>query len=183
MSERLEFGARTPHPVTGRVVVTAVGMALVGGLLIVRESFFWRDFQAPRGETVVQVQGDVPRPGWYAVDPPTLREAVRAAGGNPDAFEEQPLETAQRILVEGGSAQVGPSGNERVFGLPMDINLADSGALTVLPGIGTVKAQAIVDWREAHGSFTTVEGLDDVPGIGVATVERIRPFVHVLPME
>jgi len=161
----------------------AVGMALVGGLLIVRESFFWRDFQGPLGETVVQVQGDVPRPGWYAVDPPTLREAVRVAGGNPDAFEEQPLETAQRVWVEAGKAQVGPSGNERVFGLPMDINLADSGALRVLPGIGEVKAQSIVDWREAHGPFTTVEGLDDVPGIGAATVERIRPFVHVLPME
>ncbi|MEE2751755.1 MAG: ComEA family DNA-binding protein [Myxococcota bacterium] len=177
MTERLDFGSRTPHPVTGRVVVMAVGLAMVGGLLIIRESFFWR--AGGEAAVVVQVQGDVPRPGWYPVEPPTLHEAVRAAGGNPESLEDRSLETAQSVWVEGVEARVGPSGNERVFGLPMDLNAADAKALQVLPGIGEVRAQAIVDWREAQGPFGTVEGLDDIPGIGKATLERIRPFVHV----
>ncbi len=179
MSDRLDFGSRTPHPVTGRVLVMAVGMALVGGLLIVRESFFWRGGDGGEPAVVVQVQGDVPSPGWYPVEPPTLHQAVRAAGGNPMALEDRPLETAQSVWIEGSQAQVRPSGNERVFGLPMDLNAADAGALTVLPGIGEVRAQSIVDWREAHGPFTSIDGLDDIPGIGEATLERIRPFVHV----
>lgn len=157
----------------------AAGLALVGGLLLVRESFFWRSWRAEELATVVQVDGDVPRPGWYSIEPPTLHQAVRAAGGDPASLHDQALETAQRVSLDGGEAQVGPSGKERVFGLPIEINDADPVALKLLPGIGAVRAQAIVDWRESHGPFATVDGLDDVPGIGSSTVERIRPFVHV----
>jgi competence ComEA-like helix-hairpin-helix protein len=62
----------------------------------------------------------------------------------------------------------------------VNINTADVERLTIaLPGIGPVKAQAIVTYRETYGPFTSVEQLLDVPGIGPVTMEALRPLVTV----
>ena len=63
----------------------------------------------------------------------------------------------------------------------LDLNRATAGELMALPGIGEKRAQAIVAWRDAHGPFRRVDDLDDVRGIGPATLDRLRPFVHVGP--
>ncbi|SUB83134.1 competence protein ComEA helix-hairpin-helix repeat region [Pragia fontium] len=42
----------------------------------------------------------------------------------------------------------------------------------VMLGIGIKKAQNIVNYREQHGPFASLEQLQEVPGIGIATVER-----------
>ena len=63
---------------------------------------------------------------------------------------------------------------------PLDINRAGVEQLAEqLPGIGLVKAQAIVDWRDTNGPFDSVDALLQVPGIGPKTLERLRPLVTV----
>lgn len=52
----------------------------------------------------------------------------------------------------------------------VNINTAESAALTALPGIGEGKAAAIVQYRADHGKFTTCAELDNVSGIGAATL-------------
>ncbi len=59
------------------------------------------------------------------------------------------------------------------------LNNANLEQLTTLPGIGRVRAEAIVEYRSRHGRYRTVDDLARVPGIGVATVERLRPLVVV----
>lgn len=62
----------------------------------------------------------------------------------------------------------------------VNINTADVELLSsALPGIGPVKAAAIVAHRETYGPFTSVEQLLDVPGIGPVTMEALRPLVTV----
>ena len=56
----------------------------------------------------------------------------------------------------------------------INVNTAPAEELEELYGIGEVKAQAIVDWREEHGPFTCAEDLLAVPGIGTKTLEQIR---------
>ncbi len=60
-----------------------------------------------------------------------------------------------------------------VIPLPININQASADTLDLaLDGIGAKKAQAIVDYRELHGPFASVEDLANVKGIGAGTLER-----------
>ena len=62
---------------------------------------------------------------------------------------------------------------------PLDLNRATAQELTTLPGIGEVLAQRIVDYREAHGPFRSVEELIAVEGIGEGKLEKLRELVTV----
>jgi competence protein ComEA len=58
--------------------------------------------------------------------------------------------------------------------VPLNLNSASMQDLDALPGIGPAKAAAILQYRERHGSFTTVDDLARVPGFGSAAVSRLR---------
>ena len=52
-------------------------------------------------------------------------------------------------------------------------------AKRLLPGVGPVRAGAIVAWRNANGKFTSVDQLGEVDGIGPGRLEKLRPLVRV----
>lgn len=56
----------------------------------------------------------------------------------------------------------------------ININTATVSELTALDGIGTKRAEAIVRYRQAHGPFSSVEELLNVPGIGEGILADIR---------
>jgi competence protein ComEA len=64
-------------------------------------------------------------------------------------------------------------------GCSVELNSASAAQLETLPGIGPAKAAAIIEYRASSGPFTTVDQLDNVTGIGPATLENVRPFVCV----
>lgn len=61
----------------------------------------------------------------------------------------------------------------------INLNTATKEELVALPGIGPAKAQAILDYRNAHGSFKSVEELKDVKGIGAKRFERLKSELSV----
>jgi competence protein ComEA len=61
----------------------------------------------------------------------------------------------------------------------LDINQASAEDLCNLKGIDTVKASAIVEYREAHGPFTSIEDIKHVKGIGDKTFENIKENISV----
>ncbi len=79
-------------------------------------------------------------------------------------------------LVAAGQAAPGSAASSP--GGKINLNTADVSQLKTLPGIGEVRAQAIVSHREDNGSFTSVDALLNVNGIGVTTLESIREFVE-----
>ena len=61
----------------------------------------------------------------------------------------------------------------------LNVNLASVEELQVLPRIGPALSQRIVDYRQTEGPFSSVEDLDNVSGIGSATLDQFRDFVTV----
>ena len=61
----------------------------------------------------------------------------------------------------------------------IDLNTATADDLDTLPGIGKVKAQAIVEYRKTHGPFAAVRDLVRVKGIGQGILKKIHSLVTV----
>ncbi len=59
----------------------------------------------------------------------------------------------------------------------VNLNTATLSELLTLPGIAETKARAIIEYRSTHGRFNSVDELDNVPGIGPATVNLVRAYV------
>jgi competence protein ComEA len=150
---------------------------------------------SPSGPIFVHVAGAVRRPGLYELaSGARVADAIDAANGplrraDVDALnlaevltdgvqvyvarrgETPPAESSPTASVAGGASPAAPG--------VVDVNTADQAALEAIPGIGPVKAAAILQHRDQIGSFDSVEQLLDVTGIGPATLEAIRPYVSV----
>ena len=61
----------------------------------------------------------------------------------------------------------------------LNINTASAEELETLSGIGPQMAQRIIQYREEHGNFTSVDALTKVKGLGEKTLEKLKPFIIV----
>ena len=61
----------------------------------------------------------------------------------------------------------------------VNINTASLDELMRLPGIGEVKALAIIEYRKSFGGFVAAEELMEVKGIGQATYDKIKEYITI----
>jgi competence protein ComEA len=93
------------------------------------------------------------------------------------------LVDGQQVLVAApGAAPTAPGAPMGSVPAPVtsaliDLNAADQVLLETVPGIGPVTATAILHHRGEIGSFTSIDQLLDVDGIGPATLESIRAYL------
>ena len=59
----------------------------------------------------------------------------------------------------------------------ININTAPMEQLVLLPGIGEVRARAIIEYRESYGGFVSIEEITEVRGIGSVTYENIKGLI------
>lgn len=152
---------------------------------------------------VVDVVGKVRRPGVYRLTLGSrVDDAVTRAGGALPGVDLTSLNLARKVAdgeqiavgvpastaglggpAPGASATTGTGGSSRsggaTPGTPIDLNTATIADLDVLPGVGPVLAQHIVDWRAAHGRFDSIDQLREVSGIGPSKFASLRPLVTV----
>lgn len=172
--ERLDFGRRRSVPGWRRLAPMVVGALLIGSVLLAR--VLWPD-TAPEG-ILVEVQGEVPAPGWHRVDPPTVTAAL-AAAGVPDAGSDAPVSEGDRVRHTAEGITVHPAGNPLLVALPVDLNTAGPQALEAVPGIGETLAVSILEDRVRRGPYYAVSDLARVRGVGPDTVEALSPLLTV----
>ncbi|KKA43979.1 MULTISPECIES: helix-hairpin-helix domain-containing protein [Salinivibrio] len=69
---------------------------------------------------------------------------------------------------------------EQVERLSVNINTASEQQLSEqLKGIGPAKAKAIIEYRQAHGEFSSPDALMEVKGIGPSTLDKNRDLIKV----
>ena len=133
---------------------------------------------------VVHVVGAVRRPGLYRLrEGSRIADAVARAGGATRRADlalvnlAAPLADGAQVVVPvrvPAVAGASSNGDTPAPAGPLHLNTATVEQLDELPGVGPVTAQKIVDWREKHGAFTSVDDLDAIPGIGPARLEQLR---------
>ena len=146
-------------------------------------------------QITVYICGEVACPGVY-----TLPEGSRvyvlleAAGGLLDGADERHLNQAQ-ILTDGQqitvysreetAAQTGAGSTESAEEngsagpAKVNLNLADKAMLMTLPGIGEAKAEAILNYRNEHGGFASIEEIQNISGIKERMFERIKDLIEI----
>lgn len=164
--------------------------------------------QGPQGEAVVlrapptpmpiqvHVGGAVVAAGVYTLPVGSrVLDAIEAAGGfslqaNTEGINLAAyLEDGERIQIPILAATPAPSKNTEIDITsdfkPVDninlinLNTANQQELETLPGIGPVLAQEIIAYRELNGSFSDIDEILNVKGIGTAKYEQIRELVTV----
>lgn len=154
------------------------------------------DFNADRtnGDMVILLSGELARKGYYAVSADcTMRDILDFAGLTAESdisdfdmayqpvhgdeyyvkSKANPLDITPWVVNEYApqedSAAVGDVSNGKL----VNLNTATANELMELPNIGEVKAQAIIEYRQAHGGFSCKEDLLGVDGIGQKTYEQL----------
>jgi len=140
----------------------------------------------------VHVAGAVRRPGVYRLAARSrVVDAVRRAGGARRRADLGSLNLAARLedgrqvvvplrappgaaAAAGGGVAAAPAPD-----VPIDLNTATAEQLDELDGIGPGMAGTILEYREEHGGFGSVEELSQVPGIGEKRLAALREKVRV----
>lgn len=116
----------------------------------------------------IYIGGSVNNPGYYPLkDGDSIETLIRAAGGLTDGADLGQIEL--RI----------PRPGEENDTQKVDINRAPAWLLEALPGIGEVKAQAIINYRQQNGLFKNINELLKVEGIGQGTLDNIKDFITI----
>ena len=157
--------------VTSLLVGLCLGLGLVVG--VPRLAGGVHAPEAVQPDLVVSVQGEVARPGSYALPwGSRVGDLVAAAGGLTEAADASlvasaaPLTDGRSVVVPSRLSPDGERGR-------VDVNTASERLLTTLPGVGPVTARRLIDGRPYH----RLEDLLRVSGIGLARLEALRPWV------
>jgi competence protein ComEA len=138
---------------------------------------------------VIDVAGAVRRPGLYRLRSGSrIDDAIAAAGGATGKAQldtvnlAAPVADGEQIVVPGrgatagGAAASAPAGGSSPSA-PGDLNSATLEQLEGRPAIAAVQRERILDYRQQHGAFHSVDELQGVPGIGPAHMAQLKGLV------
>jgi len=155
------------------IIIILVAIIAIGGIVA------WSKYKGsqpveisiPPGQELqgeIYIGGAVNNPGSYSLKAgDSIEDIIQAAGGTTDSADLNRLE----LYI--------PQSGEEQQPQKIDLNRAKAWLLQALPGIGEVRAQAIIDYRQQNERFHNINELTKVEGIGATTYERIKHLITV----
>ena len=155
------------------------------------------DEQGSQASVFVHVTGEVVSPGMYELPQGArVSDAIAAAGGFTEASDDQSINLARQIndgeQIVVGSIQnlANPSGegiqdSQSLQGGSVssegkvNLNTATAEELMSLDGVGEATAEKILAYRQEHGSFSSIEEIKEVSGIGDKKFEAMKDSLTV----
>ncbi|WP_346887163.1 helix-hairpin-helix domain-containing protein [Clostridium sp. UBA1056] len=146
---------------------------------------------------VVDIKGEVKNPREYELkEGSRVRDLIDMAGGLTEESDKERIyfskvledeqcikiykigEDAEELEMEVQGQQENGLKTVDLKG-KININKATVEELMTVPGIGKVKAQSIIDYRNENGKFKSVDELTNITGIGAKTLEKLRDKVDI----
>ena len=138
---------------------------------------------------IVEIKGEVKHPDVYEMEEGSIiRDIIEKAGGltseaNIDKINRaEKLKANQLIVIPNkNSTEIinltpsGTSSNDEII----NINTASTEELQKISGIGEVKAQNIIKYREENAGFKSIEEIKNIDGIGEKTFEKIKDKISI----
>ncbi len=156
-----------------------IGIILLAAFIISGGTLLWLRYEESRPieislpppeefEGQIFISGAIANPGVYPVrSDSSLKDILEMAGGTASDADLNYL----KLYVPHSGEEFGPQ--------KIDINRAELWLLEALPGIGEIRARAIVEYREQNGFFHSTTELLKVEGIGLQTYEQIKDLITV----
>ena len=130
----------------------------------------------------VSIEGEVEKEGTYTLEEGSvMADLISAAGGvtaSADSrcyYEDVVLENGATYYIPGMYDYSDVCNNTEVS--KVNINVDDAETLMSVSAIKSSIASSIVSYRSTNGQFKTLEELQNVYGIGLATYKKIRNYV------
>lgn len=156
--------------------------SLISKDVFIQDSEEFASDESGISELVCYITGAVVAPGVYSLEKNArICDLLESAGGFTEDADVISVNLAE-ILYDGahihvyaiGESQSAVNSDGRV-----NINSCSKEELLTLPGIGEKKAEAILAYRVQNGSFSSVEDIMNVSGIGQAMFEEIKDYIKV----
>lgn len=142
---------------------------------------------------VVEIKGEVINPDVYTLNEGSIiKDLIEAAGGLTDEADISNINRAKEISnhelviirnindsVSNENIEINEIQEIEIDDGKININTADLNRLKDIPGIGDVKANSIIMYREENGGFKTIDELKNVDGIGEKTFEKIKNNIKI----
>ena len=146
-----------------------------------------------RNKIIVEIKGEVAKPDVYQLEEGSIiKDLIDMAGGVTEEADLSRINRAEELLnheliiignindetessvVQNNSTYSSNGNNSDKVSTLININTSDLEQLKEITGIGNIKAQSIIDYREANGGFKSLGELKNVDGIGDKTFEKIK---------
>lgn len=143
-------------------------------------------------EIIVYISGAVNKSGVFKLSHNArVIDVVNMAGGlTMDADGEKTnmaqllkdgmhIHVASKAVSSSNGGDLPVNSGKGVGSNVVNINTADKSALDTLPGVGPALAERIIQYRQTNGSFSEIEGLKKVPGLGASKFEKMKDKITI----
>ena len=101
---------------------------------------------------------------------------IKAYAAEPEQTAESSVssETEETAEQESAAVESAAESSEAENDRLVNINSANLEELKKISGVGDVKAQSIIEYREKNGGFKSIDEIKNIDGIGEKTFEKIK---------